>query len=314
MGSVSEDRGVLFVDISDSTKIYSELGNEGAQRVVVQTLDLLAATVEAHDGTVVDRIGDELMCTFPAAPATAAAAIALQWAIRRAVNEPDLPDYLGVRIGFHFGSILRDGERIFGDTVYIARRMASLAKAHQILSTAETVAVAVGVSQSVRLVDRTRIKGRRKLFKVYEIVWDPEIATFVEAELSATVPVGKSPELIVWYDGEEFRLDLTRPQLTIGRNAACDIHVDDQRVSRLHARIEFRKTSFYISDSSTNGTFVIEAPGKAPIRLHRKAHRLRGEGSILLTRPGQGTELVLEYRTDRSDNSPSIDSFSQEIR
>ena len=42
MGARSEDRGVLFVDISDSTRLYNEMGNEGARRVVVQSLDRLA--------------------------------------------------------------------------------------------------------------------------------------------------------------------------------------------------------------------------------------------------------------------------------
>ncbi len=254
------------------------------------------------------------MCTFATPPEMAIAAIELQRQIRDARVRGELPPYLGVRVGFHFGPVLCDGPRIFGDTVYVARRMASLAKTQQILTSAQTVRIAIGVGQTVRFVDRTRIKGREEPFKVYEILWDPEIATVTGTQASLMTTTGaEPPRLIVSYNDEEFQVDPARPRLTIGRDAGCDIKIEDSRVSRLHARIEFRKTSFYLSDESTNGTFLFEGGNETPIRLHRRAHRLEGEGSVLLSRPGRGKSLTLQYRTDRPDGTPSREDFTQEI-
>ncbi len=45
--------------------------------------------------------------------------------------------------------------------------------------------------------------------------------------------------------------------MVIGRGDDCDIHLDDVKVSRNHARIEFDGSTYYIIDlDSTNGTFI----------------------------------------------------------
>src|SRR5690606_27060487 len=45
--------------------------------------------------------------------------------------------------------------------------------------------------------------------------------------------------------------------LTIGRDAACDVRVDDRRVSRRHARLEVQQGAVVLTDlNSTNGVYV----------------------------------------------------------
>jgi diguanylate cyclase (GGDEF)-like protein len=49
--------------------------------------------------------------------------------------------------------------------------------------------------------------------------------------------------------------------VTIGRGGDCAVHIDDNSVSRKHARIEPTDTGFVASDlGSTNGTFVNDVP------------------------------------------------------
>ncbi|NIM96066.1 MAG: FHA domain-containing protein [Anaerolineales bacterium] len=50
---------------------------------------------------------------------------------------------------------------------------------------------------------------------------------------------------------------VTTTDLLIGRGSACDVHVDDRTVSRVHARLRFAQGTWYIQDQgSTSGTFV----------------------------------------------------------
>ena len=58
-------------------------------------------------------------------------------------------------------------------------------------------------------------------------------------------------------DLEQGKIDLGRKSSTIGRSADCCIHVDDESVSREHAKIEWTSAGYEITDlGSTNGVLV----------------------------------------------------------
>lgn len=75
----------------------------------------------------------------------------------------------------------------------------------------------------------------------------------------------------------------TRPTVTMGRQEHNDIEVIDTRVSRSHARIEYRNGVFILIDQSTNGTYVL-IDGKQGINLKREELPLEGSGIITLGR------------------------------
>ncbi len=58
--------------------------------------------------------------------------------------------------------------------------------------------------------------------------------------------------------GTALRLDPESPEpVTLGRHPSRDLHVDDERASRLHARIHFRRGLWHLEDcDSLNGTHV----------------------------------------------------------
>ena len=78
---------ILFVDISESSKLYRLLGDQHASRVVADLLDRLAEITHAHEGTVIDRIGDELMTLFHEGSSALKSAIAMQWAANDFTHE-----------------------------------------------------------------------------------------------------------------------------------------------------------------------------------------------------------------------------------
>ena len=59
--------GVMFADVSGSTKLYEELGDENANRIIDKVLGVLAKITEGYQGYVIKTIGDEIMCRFSSA-------------------------------------------------------------------------------------------------------------------------------------------------------------------------------------------------------------------------------------------------------
>ncbi len=66
------------------------------------------------------------------------------------------------------------------------------------------------------------------------------------------------------------RIELSQAALTIGRSSRCDLQLDEESVSRQHARIECDANALYrIADlGSTNGTYVNDVPQKATALRH----------------------------------------------
>lgn len=61
--------------------------------------------------------------------------------------------------------------------------------------------------------------------------------------------------------------------------------VNDQRVSRLHAKIEWRDNHFVLSDLSSYGTWVKFAGSDTELALRRGECVLHGNGDIALGAP-----------------------------
>lgn len=74
-----------------------------------------------------------------------------------------------------------------------------------------------------------------------------------------------------------------RPSVTMGRQRHNDLVVQDNRVSRSHARFEYRKGKFVLIDQSTNGTYVF-IRGKKGMNLKQDELPVHGNGIIGLGR------------------------------
>lgn len=104
--------------------------------------------------------------------------------------------------------------------------------------------------------------------------------------LSVPIPKASAPSRMEVRFGEQMvSVNQTRPTITMGRQEHNDLEVIDTRVSRSHARIEYRDGSFVLIDHSTNGTFVL-MDGKQGVNLRRSEIPLEGNGIITLGRKG----------------------------
>ena len=272
---------ILFADMSGSSLIYEVLGDQAAQKLVTDCMSILSRVAEDHQGTVIKTIGDEVMCTFPGANLAVTAAIEMHRNLENTVfvNKPGLPPP-SIRVGIHWGPVIHERDDVFGDTVNLAARMATIAKSRQILMTEQTVAETPPEMQAmVRCIDRTRVKGKTVEIDIYEFIWEQQDATFMVQRSPLASP--SQFRLILRFGYQTIELDSNRPIATPGRRRRTDLVIDDVHVSRTHARIECRRGKFVLIDQSTNGTYVRTQGVESETTLvHRDEVQLSGSGII----------------------------------
>lgn len=277
-----EIAAVLFADIANSTHIYEVLGDKEARAFLGECISILAGIACGKGGTVIKTIGDEIMLSFPTADGAVEAAIAMHQEMGAVRFEGKKPiSVLNIRIGFNFGQVIRENGDVFGDAVNVAARMAALAKQRQIITTEQTLScLKPEFRNSARLVDKTTIKGKSGEIDIFEIVWEHKAVTMVLGDRDQHRAVGKTRmELHI---GEKIvEVDEAHPFITLGRQIHNDLVIDDKRVSRSHARIEYRRGKFVLIDQSTNGTYV-QAEGEETKHLIYDEMVLDGQGVISL--------------------------------
>jgi pSer/pThr/pTyr-binding forkhead associated (FHA) protein len=68
--------------------------------------------------------------------------------------------------------------------------------------------------------------------------------------------------------------------VVLGRSAQATYCIDDSRVSRSHARIDWHGGTFQLTDLSYNGTYVRFSNGEEVVSLRRSSCTLHGTGII----------------------------------
>ncbi len=275
---------IMFADISGSTRLYEVLGDVAARAKVASCLRLLTQVVERRDGTVVKTIGDEVMCTFPSAEKAVIAACEMQEAVEDEITEQTAagPISLAIRVGLHFGSAILEAGDVFGDAVNVASRMVSMAKAGQIITTESTIGELPPILKAnTRFVDRSPVKGKKETVDIHEILWQQEDITRMSTAV-ANVKREAVARMRFTYRDLSVTVDQERPQIMVGRSKSADIAVDEGLASRLHVKVELRRGKFFITDQSTNGTYV--KFGKTEAFLRREEMSLSGKGMISLGR------------------------------
>ncbi|MCW5625932.1 MAG: adenylate/guanylate cyclase domain-containing protein [Burkholderiales bacterium] len=277
VNEAAQNAAILFADVAGSTRLYETLGDSQALSCVQNCITRLWDATNRCGGEVIKTIGDEVMCVFRDSAAALAAASEMQCAVR------DLPTTGGVRpavrIGFHYGPVLRQGGDAFGDTVNVAARITALARAHQILaSDAAYRALPNHLRIAARPLGGVALKGRNAEVGLCEILWDgAEDMTLMETMPPTERRVMPASRLLLFQGTREWTLE--SGTLGIGRGDTNEVVVQAPKASRYHARIERRGDRFVLTDLSSNGTFVLK-DGTEMIPVRREELVLRGEGLI----------------------------------
>src|SRR5258707_8842211 len=181
MARETQNLAVLFADISESTKLYSTLGDNAARGVVNACLSLVSSVVERFRGRVVKTIGDEVMCVFRRADDAVSAASEMQSSV-----ESKRPGkyHVQLHIGLHYGPVLVEDNDVFGDTVNAAAYLTAVAAPEQILTTEATEHnLSPELKVVVRPVFKTVLKGSTEESTVYQVVWHKDTAELTDVNL-----------------------------------------------------------------------------------------------------------------------------------
>ena len=295
----SEQLGVLFADVCDSTTIYESLGDSRALASINRLFRVLMQKVEAHGGKIVKTLGDGMVCQFADAESAFRAACDVQ-AAAVAAETGDGPK-LAIKVGVTWGPVVTEGGDVFGDTVNVCARLVGLAGPHQVLTTQETLDALPRTLQDIsRTLYPLNVRGRVGEVKVCEVLWraDPDVTQAMTRSDLIITAAQRDSILKVTYSGETVVVELTGA-IKVGRDKTNDLVVPSSKASRVHARIFGRSGHFVIADLSSNGTFVSIDGNTREITLRREEAVLGERGYIGLGGAASGNgDHILRFRLE----------------
>ncbi|MBP5990593.1 MAG: adenylate/guanylate cyclase domain-containing protein [Piscinibacter sp.] len=281
------ERTILFADLRGSTSLYESMGNAEATAVVTQSVALLARIVESMGGQVVKTLGDGLMAMFILPKAALAAAEEMHDSMER-IGGPgsSLPQPLKVQVALACGEVVQMSGDVFGDAVNVAARLLDHAGDNETLLTAAVLAGLPPTQRGrFRSLERMQLRGRVEPVHVYllEAQRNPgdTAATAFGDMLPAPEPEGIR---LVWTTQNRVYSGTDLP-VVLGRSPQVTYCIDDTRVSRSHARIDWHGGTFQLTDLSYNGTYVRFDHDPEVISLRRGTCTLHGSGLIGLGTP-----------------------------
>lgn len=287
---------VLFADIAGSSNLYERLGNDEAQRLIVELTSALSNIARRHNGEALRTIGDEVMCAFGRADDAVVAAVAMHQIVDtyRLTDDGELRG-IGLYIRIDTGRCIRDGRDLFGEPVNSAANIKSLAKPTQTLLSERTRnELSVDIQSATRFIGNLPIKGKVGTFDIFEHLWEDVEITAISLPLHRFE--AKTVALDILNGRNAITLDNTHPILTIGRLSENDLVLNYPHVSRMHAKIEYRLGRFVLADFSINGTYI----------------HIFGRGSVFVkhdTLPIDGKGFICPGREASSESPDAIHYF-----
>lgn len=275
---MAKDVGILYADISGSTRLYSTLGAEEAKHQLERCVKRMERSIESFKGTLRSPAVDEIIATFPGADDAVLAALDMQ---RRLADLPPVSGVrLSIRIGVHFGSLSEDQDGLGGSGAEIGKALLNLAGVGQIVTCDMASGSLSKVLQDSLLPIGDMVLstplGDSQLFEIK----DRAAQSAYRPTATTTTAAGVSERLFIRVNGAAFVVDNAAPRMTFGRDRESSFVLHGSKASRHHATIEKRgRAGFVLVDQSTNGTYL-KLDGLAEVRLQDGETTLSGRGKI----------------------------------
>ena len=281
---------VVFTDLFGSTGAFEALGNARATEAVTQITTWIAQVVESHGGRVVKMLGDGVLALFGDNPSAIRAVVEMQRDHQKRMIQIPLPKRMPIRIGVATGDVeIVDGD-CYGDAVNVAARLSDLSGPHQIwVNSAALDGTDEADGVRFRILGPISIRGRAEPCTVYQVEWQEDVASdflTMQADLDPALDAGGTDVLggqieLTWMDVKKTFKAFDLP-IHVGRVRQAEFVVNDPRVSRTHARIDWRNGSVLLVDVSSYGCWVRFAGGGSDLLLRREECVLHGRGDIAL--------------------------------
>lgn len=282
---------VLFTDLIGSTSVFENLGNARAAQAVTQLTRWISEVVVAHEGRVIKTLGDGVLAVFSRASRAIDASVLIQREHERRIMQQPVAERMPIRVGVATGDVEIVDSDCYGDAVNVAARLNDLAGPHEIwVNSTELDYADRADGVRFRYLGAINVRGRAEPCSVYQVEWhadEPSEFLTRQAEPDAMETtllrgdaLGQQIELS-W--GEEKRVfNSFELPIHLGRIRNSDFVVNDPRVSRTHARIEWRHGRIMLVDVSSYGSWVRFEGGGGEVQLRREECVLHGRGEIAL--------------------------------
>lgn len=286
------DTTVVFADLTGSTGVFETLGNAKATEAITRLTQWISRVCEAHDGRVVKTLGDGVLAVFPRCSDAVSAVVELQRShLKRILNWPPKLR-MRLQVGVASGEVVEVDGDCYGDAVNVASRLSDLSGADQIWATDSVIRQVAEPGEGVRFrsLGPISIRGKAEQRVIYRIEWQEEVASALFTAPASLDHLSPRPDAapgrieLAWLDVNAAFPSNQMP-VHLGRVSEADFVVNDQRVSRLHAKIEWRDNHFVLTDLSSYGTWVRFAGSDTELALRRGECVLLGNGDIALGAP-----------------------------
>lgn len=280
---------VVFADLTGSTGVFEKFGNVKATQAITRLTQWIGQVCEKHRGHVVKSLGDGVLILFKESQDAVEAATELQKIHFERIRHWPLPFKMRLQIGMARGDVVEQDCDCYGDAVNVASRLSDLSGSEQIL-VSESVIQQLPDTFAVRSrsLGPMMIRGRTETCIVYRVEWQDEVLSEI-----FTMPASLMPSAFNKHDNHPAAIDLSWLDLNarftaaefpvyLGRDTEAQFVVQDPRVSRRHAVIEWRAGKFYLKDISSYGTWVRFSNGESIVPLRRQDCVLLLNGEIAL--------------------------------
>jgi adenylate cyclase len=309
------DLTVLFADLRGSTALYETLGNAEATSVVTHCVRALGQPVADAGGHVVKTLGDGLMAVFPTPQPAVQAAMqmhdVLDAMVTRGSERGASSGLRGLRlqVALARGEVVEMAGDCFGDAVNVAARLIDHAGDNETLITVEVLqGLTLDQRSRFRSLDRLVLRGRVEPVQVHVMGGRRGAGDHLAPTQFGDVSSVSEPDglRLTWQSLNRVFASQQMP-VVLGRSPQAAFCVDDSRVSRSHARVDWHSGSFQLTDLSYNGTYVRFADGEI-VSLRRGSCTLHGSGSISLGgSPSDPTSASVQFDVLRfGDTQPQL--------
>lgn len=294
-------RTVVFVDLTGSTGLFESVGNVLATQAVTRCTHAIGRHFARAGGHVVKYLGDGVLVLFDDTTAAVEACVR----VKDLLCELDIVESrrvpLEAKTGVERGLIVEHDGDCYGDAVNVAARLSDLAQSGEIL-VGESVYACLPDFHRIgcQNLDRIVIKGKAAPMRVWRIDWSRTAESTLTAPLEFFELMGErqaTQRIDLDCLDQHIELEPRGGPLVIGRGDGAGFAINDQRVSRRHARVEWTGGQCVLTDSSSNGTWVRFAGSPVAVMLRRDSCTLNGEGEIGLgATPDDFTAPTLSFR------------------
>jgi hypothetical protein len=291
---------IVCGEIEDSPPLVARVGLKEAGHALERCLNRVKNTGEGFRGRLLGTAKNgQISFVFDSPAEACLAAIEMQ----RRITE--LMPTSGIRLGLRLAVLSADTEEKANQQV---GKLLEMALPRQILCNRQVlteVAISVGLKAADRK-QKLKLAESGETIRVLQLLWNEDgdglndetrvsdddlPATLTSTSLlaqaamidgSTTIPPSpptRPIRLLVRHGDSVLTLDENSPGLCIGREHHNDIIINDSRVSRQHARLERQGGYYWLTDLSTNGTFVAFS-SEQEVFLRKDSVALRGKGVL----------------------------------